>query len=524
MIRRPGVHVVALVALGVVLLAADAALTTLVPASLTGIILDGARCLYEGQGFVSHGATLGFLTAYRHLTLPAPYLWYPFMPLVTAGLFFVAGVKPWLVLVVPVLGYLASGLALWALGRRLFAPATALLAAAVLMMQPNLIDTAVEANFTDPIMLALLLGCVLAVFVARQGGSLWWVAAGGCALGVAQYARSAGVALYVPILFLVASAFPGRRVRAAAMLFVPCALVQVPLVLYYWRVTGSPTFMPTYLLLFLTSSFPGMAANRLLLPPSALAIFQQWGGEILRKWVGQVWVHYKYFFTMTSPLVVAGAVLGVLRPARPDVVLLRNFTLVFYGWLVALNSLAIWDNRYLLPVIPFVALFGIDALRSLVAHAVTSPRARAAAAAALALLVSVETIDFYYQAVKRRPELARRRDDKRALARFVRASLRPDDVVLSVDVGLVAWETRNVVVGMPLDLATAARIRADYVPFNVALLSRSLPAAGLYNFSPEWERVVSGRQDFLGFQKEREITLPSGEVVVLLRAPGGSRR
>lgn len=200
--------------------------------------------------------------------------------------------------------------------------------------------------------------------------------------------------------------------------------------------------------------------------------------------------------------------------------MLRNFTAVLYVSLVAGNSLIYWDNRYLLPVIPFVALLGFEFLQRLLSAAPLSPVAKALTVGAIAAFVSIEGIDFFYQSSKAKAlELATVQVNLER-TRFIRENVRPTDVVLVADPGLVAWETGNPSVGMPKDLETATTIHSRYVKFNTMILDERRPRADLFSYSEDWYRVASGDKTFLGFQREKWVTLSSGQTMVLLRDAG----
>jgi len=136
--------------------------------------------------------------------------------------------------------------------------------------------------------------------------------------------------------------------------------------------------------------------------------------------------------------------------------------------------------------------------------------------AALVLLLSIDTFDLYYQAVKHQGQQRAQREADLELAQFIRENVTPGSTVMTPDVGLMAWETGSVSVGIPLDLETAAHIYHDYVHFDTILLY-PLGNTELYHFSPEWPELLEGRTTFLGFTPAKSVTLRSGEKVVLLR-------
>jgi hypothetical protein len=508
---------------GVAMLAAYTQLVTLVPNAITGGILDGARNLAEGRGLVTHSVNPVFLPYFRDLTLPLPYPWYPMLPIVTSWVFRLFGVHPWGILVLPMGSYLLAGLLTFEVGRRVFDARTGVFAALLLLTDTFMLETSTRVNFTDPILVALVLLGVLAILRASdegQSAQVRWLIVAGVSLGLAQYARSAALMLYLPMTVLVVALSSEKRMQRFLIFAASCFVVQLPL--YIWNAVhlGHPIFTPTYVFLSLTRSFPGLSAFAMLPPTSFGEILKLYGGEIAVKWLSQVWVHAKYFFTFTTPVVLTAAVLSFALPLDRRQRALRTFTAVLYICLVVLNSLFYWDNRYLLPVLPFVALLGFDLLRRILAAATLTRAARWSIVAALAVLVSLDRVDFFFQMSKTpaRQLSAARRLDNRERARFVMATLRPTDIVMTPDPGLVAWETGNTAIGLPRNLEIAKTIHDRFVPFNVLLLEARLPRADLFSYARDWEQVAQGEQTFLGFTRQQSIALSGGQTLILLRS------
>jgi hypothetical protein len=416
--------------------------------------------------------------------------------------------------------YVLSGLALFELGRRLFSPTTGLLAALALLAQPLMIETAMRENFTDPVLVCLIVSAVLAVFIAADKTTRQpslWLAAAGALLGVCQYVRSAATTLYVPMLFLLSTAVDRRRARAVVVFLAACLAVQLPLFVWNVQHIGQLTFTPTYVLLSQTPSFPAHSAMVSVLPPD-FPMFEQYGEEVVWKWVSQLWVHYKYFFTMTSPLLLAAFLLVGATQLPPRQRAFWNFTSVLYLTLSALNSLFIWDNRYLLPVVPFIALAGIDFIRAQLSAATLRPLARTGFAVLIALLIASETADFFYQQRKARSLQPRILLDAVERATFMRTNLRPTDIVMAVDAPLIAWETGNTAVGLPLDPDKAVLVRDRYVRFNAVVLETRRPQADLFKYSEDWYRIAAGEKTFIDFRPVHSATLTTGQRLVLLRS------
>jgi len=511
---------VLILAAGAALLLIYSHLITFVPDGITYGVIEAARNLAEGRGLVTQAGPAAFVPYYRNPTPPFPYLWYPLVPIVTSGLFRLFGVQPKLVVVFPMAMYLLSGIAVFELGRRLFSPVTGVLAALAVLVQPFMLETAARENFTDPVLVALVVSAVGCVFMASADGTrqpLRWLTASGVLLGLSQYARSAATALYLPMLLLVALLAPRRRAAWAGVFLLACLVTQVPLFVWNVRHIGRLAFTPGYVFVSQTPSFPAQSALVSVLPPD-FPIFSQHGREVLLKWIGQLWVHYKYFFTMTSPLLLVGAMLFGAKPVPPRPRVLWIFTVALYLTIATLNSLYIWDNRYLLPVVPFVAILGVEFIRGTLGVAPLPPSVRTWAAVVIALFVVVDPADFFYQLVKSRPLFPLIQRDASEREAFMKANLRAGDVVMASDAPLIAWETRNVALGLPLSPAKATLLNDRYVRFNTLVLETRRPRSDLYGFAEDWFQIARGEKTYRDFRIEGSGVLSTGQRLVLLRS------
>jgi 4-amino-4-deoxy-L-arabinose transferase-like glycosyltransferase len=484
-------------------------------------IIEAARNMSQGRGLVTRVGQPGVLPYYKDPTPPFPYLSYPLVPIVTSGLFAVFGVQPRLVVIFPMAMYLLSGIAVFELGRRVFNPLTGVLAALVLLAQPLMIETAAREQFTDPVLVGLLVSAVLCVFAASDDTArrpIAWLIASGVLVGLCQWARYAALMLFGPMPLLVAMASPrSSRVMRVSVLLGACLVTMLPLFIWNLRHIGSLTFTPRYVFLFLTPSFPSQSSILAVLPAD-FPVFQQHGREVFLKWASQVWVHYKYFFEITSPLLLVGAMLlgfGAI-PWRQRA--LWTFTLALYLAMVFFNSWFQWENRYLLPVVPFVAILGVEFVRATLAAMPVPPVVRTGAAAMLALVVLSEPIDSFYQLAKVRPRNPPPVSKPDERVSFMKAYLRPDDVVMSFDAPIIAWETGNVALGLPLSPEKAALVADRYVRFNTLLLETRRPRADLFGVSEDWYQIARGAKTFRDFEIEQSTALPPDQNLVLLRS------
>jgi hypothetical protein len=509
-----------------VLLVSYGQMISFAPDTITYGILDTARQWSEGKGFTSNAIPVAFLPYYREHTLPLPYLWYPLLPLFTGILFKVFGPEPRLVLVLPLAAYFTSGLLLAEIGRRLFNTKIGVLAAMALMSHPFMLETGLRENFTDTILVALILGCVLCI-VAASGGPAeredWrLLVIAGVLLGLSQYARSAAMALYLPVGTLVWVLHRHRLWRAIATVLISALITQLPLSAYYYGAIGRFTFTPTYILLFLSDAFPGLASFTVLVPPERATVMTSYGGVIFKKWLSQIWVHYKYFFTFMSPLLLVSALLSPTVVTSNTQRGVGAFAIVFLAVLIPFNSLIYWDNRYLLPIVPFVALFGIAGLQFYLSHATTN--VRRAMVAVCVVLVAIEPLDFFYQVWKSRmqyPRLVATLDERAATLRTI---IRPDDVVMAADPGFVGWEIKVPAVTLARDPDTALRVRQQYFPFNVLLLDERRPRADMFGYAADWYDIAAGTKTFPGFQRAAAVTVQGQTIVVLRSLPSDKSR
>lgn len=512
---------------GSLLLSAYARMIVFVPDTITFGILDAARHLAEGRGLVSNVIPVAFLPYYSDHTLPLAYMWYPLLPVVTGMLFKIFGLEPRLVLVLPIASYLCSGVLLAELGRRLFSSGVGLLAALVLLSQPFLLETTLRENFTDPVLVALILATVLAVVVAadRSEGRdrVRWLVAAGVLLALCQYARSAALSLYVPVFVLTYAMMPSARGRAPAIIGAAAVTAQLPLFIYNFLSVGSVSFTPTYILLFLSEAYPGLASFVVLLPTSAAEVFARYPVVIVKKWLSQIWVHYKYFFTFMSPLLLTSALLSPLSRASSAQRALTWFTMTLLVLLIPFNALIYWDNRYMLPVVPFLVLLGVAFLQTLLSAAPSGAVVRGAMAVVIATLVMIEPVDFLYQVWKSRDQFPRGRLYIEEQVAFLKSELRPGDIVMAPEPGVVGWEANVPAVGLAQTPAIAREVKERYFPFNVLYLEAVRPRAGLFSFSPEWHEISLGQMTYGSFKPVATRTI-FGRTFVILResAPPGS--
>jgi len=495
----------------------------LVPIRLIGDtygVLEAARNLSRGLGLVTYAAPSEFLPYYLNLTPPFPYVMYPLVPIVTSWLFRAFGANPSLMVVFPMAMYLTAGIGAFEIGRRLFTPLTGLLAALALLLQPLMLETPSAGNLSDPVLVALLVGTVLCVVIASddaQTRPMAWLVAGGALLGLCQYARWAATALYLPMIVLVTLASPRQRLVRTGVVLLSCLAIQAPLFIWNVRHVGTITLTPTYVFLFLTPSFPAERALVSVLPAD-FPVFRQYGREVVMKWVGQLWVHYKYFFEITSPVLLVAAMMFGFRSLPRQQRALWTFTVVLYLTIAGLNSWFMWYNRYLLPVVPFAALLGVECIRATVAAAPFPSFVRAGAAVMFAALVAAQPVDLFYQLVKSRPQPGGPVSQADPRAEFMRASLRPGDVVMSVDAPLIAWETGNVSVGLPLNPAAGVLVHDRYVRFNTLVLETRKPRVDIHGFDEEWFQIARGEKSFLDFRAEQSVALSADQRLVLFRS------
>jgi 4-amino-4-deoxy-L-arabinose transferase-like glycosyltransferase len=114
---------------------------------------------------------------------------------------------------------------------RLFGPATGLLSAAIGAVYPPLVLVGTSL-MTEPLFIALLLGAVLAALEHRASRRRWrWVVASGLLAGLAALSRGNGIAIVIPLCFLVWTGRPRcsrRAVSAPLALLAAAAAILAP--------------------------------------------------------------------------------------------------------------------------------------------------------------------------------------------------------------------------------------------------------------------------------------------------------
>ncbi len=114
---------------------------------------------------------------------------------------------------------------------RVFGSAAALLSAGIAAVYPPLILVGTSL-MTEPLFIALLLGAVLAALEHRGSRRRWrWVVASGLLAGLAALSRGNGVAIVVPLCFLVWTGRPRwswRSLSAPAALLAATAAMLAP--------------------------------------------------------------------------------------------------------------------------------------------------------------------------------------------------------------------------------------------------------------------------------------------------------
>lgn len=222
------------------------------------------------------------------------------------------------------------------LGRRLYNPATGLLAAWLAALSPFTLMFAPTA-FTDPLLVALVLGSAVAAAHGRAGWAGFW-------LGLAIATKQQGV-LFVPLAAGIGLIAGSRR---AELLRFGLALAAVALAALGWDMARS---QPAGFLAASSANYGGLFAD-----PAAFA--ERWQGfaDLLALATASPLLNGIFLAGLPLLLAVGGWQIirrPVWRFAAVDW-LLAGFALAFL-LLHALFSFQVWD-RYLLGLIPLLAL------------------------------------------------------------------------------------------------------------------------------------------------------------------------
>ena len=216
-----------------------------------------------------------------------------------------------------------------------------------------------------------------------------------------------------------------------------------------------------------------------------------------------------------SPVLLAAALLGLLLPSHGRQRAVALFTVAFLAILIPFNSLLYWDNRYLLPAVPFLALLGVAALQTLFAATTLTRLPRTALLVGCVALTAIEPLDFYYQVWKSRvlyAPLAASVDQQHA---FLRSVLQPGDLVMAPDPGLAGWAANVPAVAQARTPEIAETVRARYFPFTVLVVELRRPRADMFGYSQKWYDIAAGTEAFGSFAVVASRSIGAQTFVVL---------
>lgn len=487
-------------------------------ASDAATFADCARNLYEGKGLVSNLVTPSFLPYYKEIKLPLPYLWYPLHPIVTSLLFHIFGVKAWVLTIFPITCYILSSIVVYFIGKEVFNWHTGLVSGFLLLIQPAFIQYGISGS-TDTLLVFFLLLTILLIFLSMRRNTFLFVLLSGICFGIAQYARSAGVMYYIPILFLIVYLHKEKRIKIALLFIGVCFLAQMPMFYRNYTIIGSFSFSPIAQLLTLTRTFPGDSAFFYLIPTSFYEVFKIYGSDIVYKWLSQIWVHYKYFFTMINPLILVGAIFTLFISCDKKEKALMIFTIVLFIVLAILNSFVIWNNRYLFPVVPFFIIlfstFVIYQINKLFKR--KRLLVKLLVVFALVMIVSINSIDDLYQTVKKRHEFPYKHEYDNDLAKILIDNINSNEIVLTDAPDILMWCNRNISVNLTGNLETAQRIYNEYdIKFTtIVITSRFYSYKDYHGFSDEWKDIANGHKNFLDFKIVKSVKQGNYNTVIL---------
>ncbi|MFQ5677960.1 MAG: hypothetical protein ACE5HP_00700 [Gemmatimonadota bacterium] len=403
----------------------------------------------DNAGYMILGESLRSGAGYRDLYLPGEPLhakYPPLYPLLLAGAGWIGGVQLFKLLS---LAFTAAGVGLAAhLGRRLVSPAAGLATAGALALNPVLLEYShyvlSEAPFTFLVLLTLLLSTSPR---ARTR------AAGMAAAAAAFLVRTAGL----PLLLVVAAGALSRGERRRAISALGLGLGVGGGWAIYQRLAAPGS--------------PGYLGELILRNPYTPALGRVDAGDLVRRTAGNVWSYTSGVlpgsltgfapreFGLLLPVglaVAALALIGWLSRATEEVGEAELFTLLYAGLICVWPE--VWtDQRFLLPLLPFILLYAVDGTSRLAArlpggHA--GKRAHRLPAAILAMgLAILALLSVFRLAPDRARCIAAYRGgspcDPPALAsfygaaRWARANTPPETVVANRKPRLFYWYARR---------------------------------------------------------------------------------
>jgi hypothetical protein len=279
----------------------------------------------------------------------------------------------------------ATGLAGFALFRRVFGPGAALLGCAIVLLSGEYTRYAIQAT-TDTVFL-LLVAIVLLVVTGGRWSGWRWAAALGAASGLAYLVRYNGLFLVVPCLAAILAGPGSRRSRAgqAAAYLLAWLIVTSPWLAANWSHHGSPFYSTNHhdiaWHVLRQRDYASLADVALRHPAAFVSGYLVRVIEVVGRYAGaSLWV------LPVGALAALGAVARLRRPGARGAALL----LVALGAHVALMSLTHWEARYHFPamlVLSGFAAYLVCALGTWLRTRVPGPAAAAAVAALIALIL-----------------------------------------------------------------------------------------------------------------------------------------
>lgn len=233
----------------------------------------------------------------------------------------------------------ATLVATWALGRRLYGDLAGLAAAALLAVAPLAVRDAHYVKHDVPVTLLIVLAhLALAVGAQTRLARWWWVA--GLLTGLALSTHYYAVFALVPLVLVVSMPTTPGEPLAARLKRTAAALVVAG---------GAFVAASPFLLLEAGTAYRDIVANREIVMDRATTT----GGAFVSLPFYLSWLAGDAAGRITGALAIAGALLAV-RTGYVRVVL----TLVFPVGFVLFMANTVPASRYLNPVLPFVAVLG----------------------------------------------------------------------------------------------------------------------------------------------------------------------
>ncbi len=474
-----------------------------------GPLIDGvdyaqiARNFLEGRPFVSDVALPVSIAFPFGRSLPQPLIYRPpVFPVALAPFLALIGPTDHAVIAAGVAFALLAGVATYVFGRAVGGRALGLCSAAVVMLHTGLWSEAGHGN-AEPLAVALV-ALLLALLVTRRAG---WA---GFVLGVLVLTKAHLLAL-IPALFIPAWLRGSGRWRDLVRFGAGALVAVAPWAARNLVVTGRPFFdLHTYTeAQQARSRAPVFEFHRRTEVVSAQTIVRSDPTRVLDRAGGKLLMNARRMpaYIGWGAITLFGLAVCAPAPAGPrrDV---RRVALAAVGSLGLLLAPTAMIPRYFLPLLPIVAVGGLDAIARLIARLPALTRAVPAAAAALLIAWPAGARLAGATGRLSRGELG---EFRAPTTETLRAQTAATDIVVSDDLS-IAWYAHRRVVWLPWDAASLRALDAA-IPIDAVYLRQTADRIRYYLGDETRDAIVA----FVRDECEPGVAEPDGSGLLFRR-------